>query len=215
MTTSTTQLDARELFKSAYENRYTWDPTFPGYSADFVLNLKEHTYTGKVTVTKGMEVTVETDDQPAEEWLRNQMKDVVVHRKFSDFETSHGKHTFTVDGEPDTTGAVAILVGGDAMGSNYKVRDQQVVQVSRVMGRMAFTINHLDKIDTGKGYISSAYNAVFTNPQDGQVLRQLKFIDIYENFDGHYLMTKQIVSGTEMGQKTYTEISFNNIQLGA
>jgi Protein of unknown function (DUF3386) len=169
MTVSTTQLDARELFKGAYENRYTWDETFPGYTADFVLNLKDQTYIGKVKVTKGMEVTVETNDEKAEEWLRNQMKDVVVHRKFSDFESSHGKHTFTADGEPDTTGAVAILVGGDAMGSNYKVRDQQVVQVSRVMGRMAFTINHLDKIDTGL-YQSPRWSG----PPSTQVHRHLR-----------------------------------------
>jgi len=83
------------------------------------------------------------------------------------------------------------------------------------MGRMAFTINHLEKLDTGKGYISTLYNAVFTNPKDGQVVRQVKFHDQYEAFEGQYLMTQQTVSGTEMGEKLYTEIKYRNIQLGA
>jgi len=207
--------NARDLFRAAYENRYTWDETFPGYTCDFTLELNGATYTGRATVTKDMAVSVETSDATAEEWLRNQLKDVVVHRKPSSFEASHGKHVFEFDGEPDATGAMPIKVGGDAMGSHYKVRDSQVAQVSRVMGRMAFTINHLEKLDTGKGYISSLYNAVFTNPQTGDVVRQLRFEDIYENFDGQYLMTKQIVSGTEMGEKKYTAIHFTNVRLGA
>ncbi len=212
---TTTALSARDLFQAAYENRYTWDQTFPGYTCDFTLKLNDETYTGQVMVSADLQIQVQTSDPKAEEWLRNQVKDVVTHRKASSFTVSHGNHTFTLDGEPDSTGAQAILVGGDAMGSHYKVRDTQVVQVSRVMGRMAFTINHLDKLDTGRGYISSAYTAVFKNPQTDEVLRQLKFQDIYELFDGQYLMTKQIVSGTEMGQPTYTEINYSNFKLGA
>ncbi|WP_152964757.1 DUF3386 family protein, partial [Limnoraphis robusta] len=34
MTEST---NARDLFKAAYEHRYTWDSNFPGYSADIEL----------------------------------------------------------------------------------------------------------------------------------------------------------------------------------
>jgi len=28
------QTQARDLFRAAYENRYTWDSDFPGYVAD-------------------------------------------------------------------------------------------------------------------------------------------------------------------------------------
>ncbi|MGB5592975.1 MAG: DUF3386 family protein [Crocosphaera sp.] len=27
-------MDPRDLFRAAYENRYTWDQNFPGYTAD-------------------------------------------------------------------------------------------------------------------------------------------------------------------------------------
>jgi hypothetical protein len=35
----TEQKSARELFQAAYENRYTWDANFPGYTA--TVELKE------------------------------------------------------------------------------------------------------------------------------------------------------------------------------
>lgn len=31
------QTQARDLFRAAYENRYTWDSDFPGYVADVEL----------------------------------------------------------------------------------------------------------------------------------------------------------------------------------
>ncbi|MEL7246662.1 MAG: DUF3386 family protein, partial [Cyanobacteria bacterium J06573_2] len=43
-----TSKTAQELFKAAYESRYTWDADFPGYSADVQLIQGEETYTGKI-----------------------------------------------------------------------------------------------------------------------------------------------------------------------
>lgn len=203
---------AAELFRAAYENRYTWDEGFPGFEADFTLVLDGQTYTGKATIRPDLSVSVETGDAKAQEWLYNQLKDVVVHRKRSSFDAAHGKHTFTYDGEADETGAVPVVVGGDAMGSHYKLRNNQVVQVSRTMGRMAFTINHLDKLDTPQGYISTAYNAVFRSAQTGEVTAQRKFEDTYEEFRGYWVMTRQVVHSREGDKSTVTDISFSNLR---
>lgn len=203
---------AAALFKAAYENRYTWDENFPGFAADFVLVLAGQTYTGTCAIHKDLSVEVNTDDPKAQEWLYNQLKDVVVHRKRSSFDTAHSKHTFSFDGEADESGAVPVTVSGDAMGSHYKLRDNQVVQVSRTMGRMAFTINHLDKIDTPQGYISTAYNAVFRNAQTGEITAQRKFEDAYEEWGGYWVMTRQVVHSREGDTSTVTDIRFTNLR---
>jgi hypothetical protein len=222
---------AQELFRAAYENRYTWDENFPGITAAVSIAINGDRRTGKATITPELGVTVTMDDpQPTtrtttapdgtsktvtvdigQEWLTNQLRDVVTHRKRKSFEDAHGKSTFEL-GQVDDTGACEILVSGDSMGSNYKVRDRQIVFVSRVMGRIGFTINHLEKLDTGAGYISSIYNAVFRNPQTNEVVRQTKFQDIYEPIGGYYLMTKQIVHSQEQGETTVYEITFSDIQ---
>ena len=31
---TTTKVTAQDLFRAAYENRYTWDKSFPGYTAE-------------------------------------------------------------------------------------------------------------------------------------------------------------------------------------
>ncbi len=203
---------AKDLFQAAYENRYTWDEHFPGFAADFTLLLDGVTYTGQATIRPDLTIAVETADPKAQEWLYNQMKDVVVHRKRSSFEAAHARHTFSFDGDADDSGAMPVTVSGDAMGSNYKLRDSQVVQVSRTMGRVAFTINHLAKIDTSNGYISTVYNAVFKNAQTDEITRQSKFEDTYEEYAGYWVMTKQVVQSREGENSVRTEIIFENLR---
>ncbi|NJM27391.1 MAG: DUF3386 domain-containing protein [Pseudanabaena sp. RU_4_16] len=232
LTTEKTENQARELFRAAYENRYTWDDRFPGMTADVTATIDGETRTGKASINPDLSVVVTMDEPklverttrtPAGEektvtvdegleWLTNQLRDVVTHRKRKSFEEAHGKSGFSM-GEADETGAVEILVSGDTMGSNYKVRNNEISMVSRVMGRIGFVINHLAHLDTGEGYISSAYTAVFRNPQTNEVTRQAKFDDTYEKVGNYYVMTKQVVHSNEQGQQKTYEIDFANIQL--
>ncbi|RUT09287.1 hypothetical protein DSM107010_45830 [Chroococcidiopsis cubana SAG 39.79] len=134
----TEQTSARDLFKTAYENRYTWDENFPGYSADVQLTQGNEVYTGRIRINRDLSVEVTgIEDEKVQESVYTQLRDIVTHRKRSQFEQSHGKNEFSL-GKLDDSGAVEILVKGDAMGSNYKVRGTEICQVSRVMGRMAF-----------------------------------------------------------------------------
>lgn len=209
----TEQAEARALFQSAYENRYTWAEDFPGFTADVTVKQGEETYTGKVRVNSDLTVEVsDIEDEKVKESLYTQLRDVITHRKRNAFEKSHGKNSFRF-GETDTSGATEILVTGDAMGSNYKVRGKEISQVSRVMGRMAFTIDHQASLDTGEGYVSTNYDAVFHNSQTGDLMRELQFEDTYEKVGDYYLMTRQVIHVNEQNQITTTEFDFSNIKL--
>jgi hypothetical protein len=208
------QTSARELFRAAYENRYTWDENFPGYSADVQLKQGDEVYNGKIRINRDLsvEVTGIEEDEQVQESIYTQLRDVVTHRKRSRFDQSHGKNEFSL-GKSDETGAVEILVKGDAMGSNYKVRGTEICQVSRVMGRMAFVIDTRESLDTGNGYVATRYNVVFRNPQTNEGIKDLKFEENYEKVGDYYLLTNQIVHSYENGKRTTTEFNFSNIKL--
>ncbi|MFB2898437.1 DUF3386 domain-containing protein [Aerosakkonemataceae cyanobacterium BLCC-F50] len=208
-----TEKSAKELFRSAYENRYTWDNEFPGFSADIELKQGDEVYTGQVRVKRDMSVEVSgIEDEQVKESIYTQMRDVITHRKRGNFEQAHGKNEFSL-GETDTTGAMEILVKGDAMGSNYKIRGTEICQVSRVMGRVAFTIDTHESVNTGEGYIASRYDAIFRNPQTGEVTNELEFEDSYEKIGNYYIMTHQVVRSNEQGQQTTTEFKYSNVKL--
>jgi hypothetical protein len=209
----TEQKSARELFRAAYENRYTWDENFPGYSAEIEIKQGDETYTGKVRINTDLSVEVtDIEDEKVQESVYNQMRDIVTHRKRSSFDKAHGKNEFNL-GEADSTGAVEILVKGDAMGSNYKVRGTEISQVSRVMGPMAFTINTNSSLDTGEGYISAGYNVIFRNPKTGDLIGKREFEDTFEKVGDYYVMTRQVVHAIEGEGRTTTEFNFSNIKL--
>jgi hypothetical protein len=141
------------------------------------------------------------------------MRDIITHRKRTSFEQAHGKNQFNLGAE-DATGALEILVEGDAMGSNYKVRGQEICQVSRVMGPLAFTINTQESLDTGEGYISVKYKAIFRNPKTNELKGKRDFSEVYEKVGNYYLPAEQVIESLDAGDhKTVTQFKFTHISL--
>lgn len=210
----TQTISARDIFQTAYENRYTWNHNFPGYTAELEVKQGDEVYTGQITVKPDLAVEVTGfADEKVQESVYNQIRDIVTHRKRSSFEQAHGKNEFS-QGETDSTGAVEILVKGDAMGSNYKVRGKEISQVSRVMGPMAFTINTKESLDTGEGYVSTKYNAVFRDSNSGDLRGKRDFEETYEKFGDYFLPTQQVIHAIDKDdQKTTTEFNFSKIEL--
>ena len=209
----TEQGNAKELFRAAYENRYTWDQNFPGYSADVQIKQGNEIYTGKVRINRDLSVEVTgIEDEKVQESIYTQLRDIVTHRKRGIFEQAHGKNEFNL-GKTDEAGAVEILVKGDSMGSNYKIRGTEICQVSRVMGRMAFVIDTHESLNTQDGYLASRYDAVFRNPQTNEVTSVLNFKDTFEKIGDYYVMTNQVVQSYKDGERTTTEFNFSNVKL--
>lgn len=210
----TATITAQDAFRTAYENRYTWDDQFPGYRAHLVIIQGDERYEGDIEVKADYSVTVTGfTDETVQESVYNQLRDIVTHRKPGNFEKSHGKNQFSF-GETDPTGAIAIDVKGDAMGSNYKIRGKEICQVSRVMGPMAFTINTEESFDTGKGYISVKYHAIFRNPKTNELKGKRDFQETYVEIGGYFLPSQQIVDAIDAGGETLrTEFTFSELTL--
>lgn len=204
---------ARDLFRAAYENRYTWDEKFPGYSADLCLKQGNEIYTGKIQINQDFSTEITGIENPeVEKSIANQLRDVITHRKRATFEQSHGKNTFNI-GNKDENDAIEILVTGDAMGSNYKIRGKEICQVSRVIGQMAFVIDTHESLNTEEGYLSKRYDAIFHNSESGEIIKTLKFEDTYTKIGKYYVMSKQVIWGEDQGQPIITEFNFSNIEM--
>ncbi len=205
---------ARDRFRAAYENRYTWDSNFPGYTTKLELKQGDEVYTADIKVNRDLSVDVTgIEDEKVSESVYNHMRDVITHRKRNTFENAHGKSTFTL-GEEDASGAVEILVKGDSMGSNYKIRGTEISQVSRVMGPMAFVINTNESLDTGEGYISTGYNAIFRDSKTNNLKAKREFNESYEKLGNYYVPKHQVIESIDPdNDKIITEFSFSETKL--
>lgn len=205
---------ARDRFRAAYENRYTWDSDFPGFTSKLELKQGDEVYTADINVSQDLTVEVTgIEDEKVSESVYNHMRDVITHRKRKTFENAHGNSTFTM-GEEDSSGAVEILVKGDSMGSNYKIRGTEISQVSRVMGPMAFVINTNESLDTGEGYISTGYNAIFRDSKTNDLKAKREFKESYEKLDKYYVPKHQVIDSISPDDsKITTEFIFSESKL--
>lgn len=217
----TVQTTAGLLFQTAYESRYTWDENFTGYSADVQLLQGDEAYTGKIRINRDLSVEVtDIGNAEVEEGISIQLQEMLTHCKRSDFQQSYGKFEFRL-GETDKSGVVEVLVKGDSIDSHYKIRNQEICQEIRVMGRMALVIDIHENFNTGAGYIASRYDAVFCNSNTHEVESVLKFTDTYQKVGDYYIMTKQVVQEYQEAVSdtppqealSITEFNYSNIKL--
>lgn len=209
-----TQVSAQELFRSAYQNRYTWDHNFPGYTADITYKYDDQVVQGKVRLDANIKAEVsEVTDEAAKKAIHGQLWEIGVHRIRRTFEQTHGENTFSY-GETDNTGAVEIIMGGKATGDKYKVRKDIVTLVHRHIHGVVVTINTFSIHETGAGYLSHTYDSVYHDPQTGvQKGGRSVFTDEYEKVGNYFILNRRVIVTVQDGNETIQDFIFSNIEL--
>jgi hypothetical protein len=208
------RIEAKDLFRAAYENRYTWDKDFPGYTSDITFKRNDEVFKGKARVNSDMSAEVfEVEDEQAQKEIHSQLWETAIHRVRRSFEDTHSKNTFRY-GETDETGAVELLVGGKSEGDRYKIRNNEVCHVHRHIHGVVVTIDTFSSHNTGEGYLSHRYDSVYHDPKTGeQKGGRSEFEDNYEKIGKYYVLTSRIVRSEENGQIITREFGFSNIKL--
>ncbi len=205
-----TILNAQDLFRAAYENRYTWDSNFPGFRATVTMTKDGQSYTGQVTVGANLKPEITgIEDEAVLKAIQEQIWEITIHRVRRSFESTHGKNTFSF-GTKEADGTQEIIVGGAAEGDRYKVKDNIVTLVHRHIHGTVVTIDTLSVHDTGAGYLAHQYTSVYHNPQTGEQIKPRQhFTDEYQDVGGYQILTKRTIED-ETGVVTFT---LDNISL--
>ena len=205
---------AQELFQAAYENRYTWDANFPGYTATVEFKHGDRVLTGEIAVKANLSAEVTgIEDEEARKSIIGQLREVAIHRVRRTFTETHGMNTFAY-GETDATGAIEILMPEKPMGDRYKLRNNEVCHVHRHLHGIMVTIDTFSSHDTGAGYLSHRYDSIYADPATGEIKSgKIVFEDNYQKVGNYQILSQRIVAAIEDGQPVITEFNFTNIAL--
>jgi hypothetical protein len=209
-----TQISAQELFQAAYENRYTWDGNFPGYTADITYKYDDRVIKGQVRIDASLKAEVlNVEDEAAKKAIHGQAWEIAVHRVRRSFDQTHGANSFRY-GSTDANGAVEIFVGGKSEGDKYKVGNNEVCHVHRLIHGTFVTIDTFSSHDTGEGYLSHTYNSVYHDPETGaQKGGKSDFTDEYEKVGNYYILNRREIRTETAGNVAIQEFIFSNIEL--
>ncbi|BAZ44209.1 hypothetical protein NIES4102_12160 [Chondrocystis sp. NIES-4102] len=181
---------AENIFKNAYNNRYTWNQDFPGYTAKVVATYEGKEDIGNVVVTPTLEIKVENIEDPMIlDLINNQLMMEINHRQNIPFKQLHESSQFIVK-EIDS-GVANIEKQGEELAS-YKVQNDKIIQVNRLMkNNVSVTVDTLKTIDTPSGYLASEYLSTIKDAQKNQLIQEVYSIDEHQKVGGFYILNSR------------------------
>ena len=195
--------DLRAQFRQAYENRYTWDPGFGGYSGSCVWIQGDQRVEGRFTIGKDLKASVEgIDDEAILKAINSQLWEVAIHRVRRTFDQTHSENAFTA-GDTDSVGT-EVIVGGKGEGDRYRIKDDVVTMVHRHIHGTVVTIFTTAVTDTGSGYLSHTYTSQYSDPATGEARGgrssfQDTFVPLSDN--GPWVLQERVISTEAHGDQ--------------
>ena len=158
-----TEINCKELFKKAYENRYTWKHNFSGYEGKCIFSFKNDTYEGNFVLGKDFKPEIHNiDDQKIVKSISSQLFEVSIHRVKRDFEEIHSKNNF--DLIEDSECGIEMIVSGKSEGDKYRVKNNCINMVYRKIHGIIIEIFVKEFFDTGNGLLSKKYSSQQIDP---------------------------------------------------
>lgn len=206
-------VSALELFRKAYENRYTWNDEFPGYTAAVEFKQGRDRYNGYVRVNPDLSVEVTgIANEKASQTVKNGILLIAIHRRSTPFEVAHKNKAFKF-GTVENSKVTEIIEDGGKATARYQVANNQIVQVNRLLGPHAVVVKTLDTEETPEGYIATRYQSSFYDTKTNQIIGSEISSDSYRKIGNYYLPIRRVIQHIENGNNFEVEFNFTKLEV--
>jgi len=157
------EINCKEIFRKAYENRYTWKNDFCGYQGKCTFFNKNKIYEGSFSLGKDFKPNIQKiDDENIVKIIASQLFEVSIHRVKRDFHTIHSENNFNLIRSSES--GIEMKVSGKNDGDKYRVKDLGINMVYRKIHGTIIEIFVEEFLDTGKGLLSKKYTSQQLDP---------------------------------------------------
>ena len=211
-----TEINCKELFKQAYEKRYTWPNEFSGYQGKCILSTNNDIYEGNFVLGKNFKPEIQNiNDQRIIKSISSQLFEVSIHRVKKTFQEIHSKNNFNLIKDSDD--GIEMIVSGKSEGDKYRVKDNCINMVYRKIHGIIIEIFVQEFLDTGKGFLSRKYS---TQQIDSKTLKanslRLDYEDRFINIGSQniWILSSRYIKYLNKSQKEEVQkFTFENISL--
>ena len=162
--TNLTDTKYKDIFRAAYESRYTWDRGFNGFQGKCIAEIGENVYQGKFILGQDFKPEIQKiDNEEIVKSISSQLFEVSIHRVKRDFESIHSKNDFNL--LKSSENGIEMSVSGKNDGDKYRVKDKCINMVYRKIHGTIIEIFVQEFTDTGMGFLSSKYSSQQIDPE--------------------------------------------------
>ena len=155
---NSSKLNCQEIFKEAYDNRYTWPHTFNGYKGRCLFVDNNKSIEGKFILDSDFRPKIKNiSDHNIVKCISSQLFEVAIHRVKREFNEVHKNNNFKFLGESEKGMEIKVL--GKNEGDKYIVKNKKINMVFRKIHGIIIEIFVEEFLDTGHGFLSKKYTS--------------------------------------------------------
>ena len=177
------EIDCKEIFRKAYENRYTWNNDFNGYQGKCIFLINNDIYKGNFVLGKDFKPHIqEIEDEKIFKSIASQLFEVCIHRVKREFQFVHSENNFNLLKSSES--GIEMSVSGKNEGDKYRVKNDFINMVYRKIHGTIVEIFVEEFFDTGYGLLSKKYTSQQIDPVTLKPISQkLEYEDNFINVD--------------------------------
>ena len=157
------EINCKEIFRKAYENRYTWNDDFNGYKGKCIFSTNEHRHEGQFVLGKDFKPNIQKiDDDKIVKSIASQLFEVCIHRVKRKFQSVHSENNFNLLKSSES--GIVMSVSGKNKGDKYRVKNECINMVYRKIHGIIIEIFVEEFFDTGSGILSKRYTSQQIDP---------------------------------------------------
>ncbi len=201
------EINCKEIFKKAYENRYTWKNDFHGYQGKCIFFNNDTFYKGNFVLGKDFKPNIQNiEDEKVVKSIASQLFEVCIHRVNREFESVHSENNFNLLKNAES--GIEMSVSGKNQGDKYRVKNNCINMVYRKIHGTIIEIFVEEFLDTGIGSLSKKYSSQQIDPDTFERNSQkLVYEDEFLNMgkDDYWILNSRTIKYLNQNQEEETQ----------
>ena len=201
------EINCKEIFRKAYENRYTWKNNFHGYQGKCIFFNNNDIYKGNFLLGKDFKPNIQKiDDEKIVKSIASQLFEVCIHRVKREFKSVHSGNNFDLLNNSES--GIEMIVSGKNKGDKYRVKNECINMVYRKIHGTIIEIFVEEFLHTGNGYLSKKYSSQQIDPDTLEKTSQkLEYEDEFINIgeDNFWILNSRTIKCLNQKQEEETQ----------
>jgi len=175
------EINCKEIFRKAYENRYTWKNDFNGYQGKCIFSINSSIHEGEFVLGKDFKPHIQKiEDDKIVKSIASQLFEVCIHRVKRQFQSVHSENNFNLVKSSES--GIEMSVTGKNEGDKYRVKNKCINMVYRKIHGTIIEIFVEEFLNTGIGSLSKKYSSKQIDPDTLKVnSEKLEYKDEFIN----------------------------------